>query len=53
VVEAAVLQEAGPLEGEMAMLTGMKLPVTRHLDVGEVDKTAARHLGGIGLAVAL
>src|SRR6266851_10158665 len=47
-----VLQEARALERETHMLTCVKLPVARHLDIGEVDETTAWHLGSIDHAPA-
>jgi hypothetical protein len=44
-VGAAIL--AGLLEGETHLLTRMQLPVASHLDAGEVDETAARHLRSV------
>jgi hypothetical protein len=43
-VGAAVLQEAEPFESETHLLACAELSVSRHLDSGEVDEAAARHL---------
>jgi hypothetical protein len=40
----AVLQEAGSLKRKVHALAGLELPVSSHLDIGEVDEAAAWNL---------
>ena len=46
-IGAAILQEAGPFEGETHLLARMEFTVARHFDISEVDEATARHLGSI------